>query len=139
MSTPGNYTAAAKDPLNRYARKIIESLHASIVMRNPGERIPRLPQTHSTQRVSQAQFTLPPLVPTIPEQDGAEGSGKVGIIGGGIGGLYAAMMLQDAAIPYEILEASCRLGGRLYTHRFSVLSTDPSKEYDYYVREVFPV
>ena len=31
---------------------------------------------------------------------------KVGIIGAGVGGLYAAMMLQSLDIDYEILEAS---------------------------------
>ena len=54
---------------------------------------------------------------------------RVGIIGGGIGGLYSAMLLQEQGISYEIIEASDRLGGRLFTHHF-----DPAKEYDYYVR-----
>ena len=60
---------------------------------------------------------------------------KVGIIGGGIGGLYAAMLLQEQGIPYEILEASPRLGGRLYTQKMG------DRPNDYYVSLVvlFPL
>ena len=54
---------------------------------------------------------------------------KVCIVGAGMAGLYIAMILDSLAIPglsYEILEASSRIGGRIYTHRFS------SAQYDYY-------
>lgn len=44
---------------------------------------------------------------------------KIGIIGAGVSGLYAAMILEDLGIPYEILEANERIGGRIYTHRFN--------------------
>eukprot|EP01133_Synstelium_polycarpum_P003499 gene3499-3998_t len=44
---------------------------------------------------------------------------KVGIIGAGMAGLYSAMILKDLGIKYEVLEASNRIGGRAYTHRFS--------------------
>jgi hypothetical protein len=48
---------------------------------------------------------------------------KVGIIGAGVAGLYAAYMfdfLNDPDFTYEILEASAeRVGGRLYTHHFN--------------------
>lgn len=51
----------------------------------------------------------------------------VGIIGGGIAGMYTAHLLKFLEIPYEILEANPkRVGGRLYTHRFS------DKPHDYY-------
>ena len=50
----------------------------------------------------------------------------VGIIGAGCAGLYAAMILKDLKINFEILEASDRIGGRVRTHRFS------EKEHDYY-------
>lgn len=43
---------------------------------------------------------------------------KVGIISGGTAGLYAAIILDSLDIDYEILEASDRIGGRVYTHRF---------------------
>lgn len=54
----------------------------------------------------------------------------VGIIGAGVGGLYAAMLLQsqNPPIKYEILEASDRTGGRVFTYDFS------TKPHDYYVR-----
>ena len=52
---------------------------------------------------------------------------KVGIIGAGIGGLYAAYLLQKQGIEYEILEAGPRLGGRLYTQRMG------DRPNDYYV------
>ncbi|KAG8866979.1 hypothetical protein FRB98_004428, partial [Tulasnella sp. 332] len=43
---------------------------------------------------------------------------QVCILGAGAGGLYAAMMLKSLGIPFEILEARNRTGGRLYTHKF---------------------
>ncbi|KDQ16663.1 hypothetical protein BOTBODRAFT_186328 [Botryobasidium botryosum FD-172 SS1] len=42
----------------------------------------------------------------------------VGIIGAGAAGLYAAMILDDLSIAYEILEGSDRVGGRVRTHYF---------------------
>lgn len=52
---------------------------------------------------------------------------KVCIVGAGIAGLYIAMILDDLQIPnleYDILEASDRVGGRVYTHRFSEAEND---------------
>lgn len=40
------------------------------------------------------------------------------IIGAGTAGLYAAMIFDELGIEYEILEASKRVGGRLFTYRF---------------------
>ncbi|KPM39716.1 hypothetical protein AK830_g6830 [Neonectria ditissima] len=70
-----------------------------------------------------------------PEQ----GKFKIGIVGAGVGGLFAALVLdwlnekvkaktKDFHIDYDIIEAADedRLGGRLYTHKFS------EKEHDYY-------
>ncbi|KAF8869719.1 hypothetical protein CPB84DRAFT_1856086 [Gymnopilus junonius] len=42
----------------------------------------------------------------------------VGIIGAGPGGLYTALMLDDLGIPYKIIEARGRVGGRLFTYTF---------------------
>lgn len=59
------------------------------------------------------------------------------IIGSGVAGLYAAMILDSLNIPYEILEADNRIGGRIYTHRFNgdtgknAPVGDPAR-YDYY-------
>lgn len=51
----------------------------------------------------------------------------VGIIGAGMAGLYTAMILKSLEISYEIIEASDRIGGRVYTHRFT---DDPGDYYD---------
>lgn len=51
---------------------------------------------------------------------------KVGVIGGGIGGLYASLILEDLGITNEVSEATGRTGGRMWSHRFS------SKPGDYY-------
>lgn len=54
---------------------------------------------------------------------GPAGAGKrlsVGIIGGGMAGLYAALLLDQLGIDFHILEASGeRLGGRVRTHYFN--------------------
>jgi monoamine oxidase len=42
-------------------------------------------------------------------------SGTVGIIGGGIAGLYAGYLLQQQGISYRIYEASDRIGGRVFS------------------------
>ncbi|PHH90838.1 hypothetical protein CDD83_2504 [Cordyceps sp. RAO-2017] len=62
---------------------------------------------------------------------------KVGIIGAGAAGLYTALLLESLGVDYEILEASERVGGRIYTHRFDEAAWRASKPgepeyYDYY-------
>ncbi|KAL5522354.1 hypothetical protein ACEPAG_8370 [Sanghuangporus baumii] len=89
--------------IRQYGKNIISDFHRSI------------------QPPIQPPILQPEQVP-IPLREG----GKVAIIGAGIGGLYAAMLLRDKNIPFEILEASDRYGGRLFTHRFS------DEEHDYY-------
>lgn len=57
-----------------------------------------------------------------PPQRSLPANSKVCIVGAGVSGLYIAMILDDLAIPelsYQILEASNRVGGRMYTHNFS--------------------
>ncbi|KAF4829006.1 putative bifunctional amine oxidase [Colletotrichum siamense] len=62
---------------------------------------------------------------------------KVGIIGAGAAGLYAAILLDSLGIDYDIHEVSDRIGGRIYTYRFdqdtwaNSTSADPAY-YDYY-------
>lgn len=63
---------------------------------------------------------------------------KVGIIGAGAAGLYAAMLLDSLGIDYDIHEGSGRIGGRIYTYRFDQKAWDMAKPdqpayYDYYV------
>ncbi|TID01549.1 putative bifunctional amine oxidase [Colletotrichum higginsianum] len=62
---------------------------------------------------------------------------KVGIIGGGAAGLYAAILLDSLGIDYDIHEVSGRVGGRVYTHHFDQQAWDQSTPddpayYDYY-------
>ncbi|KAH0837761.1 hypothetical protein J3R83DRAFT_5939 [Lanmaoa asiatica] len=52
---------------------------------------------------------------------------KVGILGAGVGGLYAALILDSLDIECEVLEASGRTGGRLSTYKFP-----NGGKYDYY-------
>lgn len=64
---------------------------------------------------------------------------RVGIIGAGAAGLYAAILLDSLGIDYEILESNDRIGGRIFTHRFNKTAWEKSKPgepdyYDYYVR-----
>lgn len=45
---------------------------------------------------------------------------SVGIVGGGISGLYAALCLQAVGATVHVFEADpMRIGGRVYTHRFA--------------------
>ena len=57
---------------------------------------------------------------------------KIGIIGGGIAGLYTAFILKFLKIDFEILEASERVGGRLLTHYFTDRPKPPTISHDYY-------
>lgn len=51
---------------------------------------------------------------------GEAGPLRIGIVGGGMAGLYAAMLLDQLGIDYHIFEASGeRLGGRVLTHYFN--------------------
>jgi hypothetical protein len=67
---------------------------------------------------------------------------KVGIIGGGAAGLYAAILLDSLGIDYDIHEASGRVGGRIYTYHFDQEAWDNSTPsdpayYDYYVSDLY--
>ncbi|GAB1319136.1 Amine oxidase domain-containing protein [Madurella fahalii] len=62
------------------------------------------------------------LADFVKSPSGPPPARKIGIVGAGISGLYAAMILEDLDIPnlsVEILEANSRVGGRVYTHNFS--------------------
>ncbi|CAE6335108.1 unnamed protein product [Rhizoctonia solani] len=63
---------------------------------------------------------------------------RIAIVGGGVAGLYAAMLLKEDKHEFkvDIYEASDRIGGRLYTRRLdgkSAIGTPvPGGEYDYF-------
>jgi hypothetical protein len=56
------------------------------------------------------------------------------IIGAGVSGLYTAMILESLGIKYQIIDANTkeRVGGRLFTHRFT-----SGGKYDYFVSELY--
>lgn len=105
------------DPLNYFAQNVIQNHHHDLEVD-----IPRFPQLAAKAAYSQLDVVSKSVLVSVPST-----VPKVGIIGGGIGGLYAAKLLQNLGIPYEILEASPRLGGRLYTERMG------DRPNDYYV------
>ncbi|KAI5988635.1 hypothetical protein EDC04DRAFT_2588696 [Pisolithus marmoratus] len=93
------------DPLAFYGKSIIEDYHASLR--------PKLPPPDNND--------------TSDDAPHSSFSGKVGILGAGVGGLYTALILDSLGIDFEILEASSRVGGRLSTYKFP-----EGKKYDYY-------
>lgn len=53
---------------------------------------------------------------------------RVGIVGGGMAGLYAALLLQLEGVSVRLFEVNpTRLGGRVYTHRFT---PDPNQYFE---------
>jgi NAD(P)-binding Rossmann-like domain len=85
----------------------------------------QLGRYYITQHVSgsEKREVLLPLPPRAVTDDVS-----VGILGAGVGGLYTALMLQSLDVNYEIIEASNRTGGRLFTHKFA-----DGGPYDYFV------
>ena len=65
---------------------------------------------------------------SIPLHITSENSLNIGIIGGGMAGLYSALLLQKyiPGVKVKIFEANNRVGGRVYTHKFS------SEPYQYF-------
>ncbi|KDQ59031.1 hypothetical protein JAAARDRAFT_154248 [Jaapia argillacea MUCL 33604] len=75
-------------------------------------------QTHQEQLRAQWGVDLPLIQPRPGPMHGAI---KIGIVGAGAAGLFAAMLLESLrphGFDYEILEADKRVGGRLLTHHF---------------------
>ncbi|KAJ4403096.1 hypothetical protein N0V85_005168 [Neurospora sp. IMI 360204] len=66
-----------------------------------------------------------------PDSDSAF-KGKICIVGAGVTGLFTALMLKISGIyNFDVIEASDRVGGRLYTHWFSD-KKKPDSDHDYY-------
>lgn len=73
--------------------------------------------------------SLPPLEKMLPVVPRVTKGLPVCIIGAGTAGLYTAMILASLGIPYVLLEASERVGGRLFTYK----GFENAEKYDYYV------
>lgn len=114
-NTPVDTAEKVKDVYSLYGRYIIEEHMLDRLDNDNPIEIP-MPETET------ASF-----------KSGYAGNKTVGILGGGVGGLYAAMMLESVGVPYEVLEARDRVGGRLFTHKF-----ENSNFYDYFVSSLRP-
>ncbi|KAF5331262.1 hypothetical protein D9611_013127 [Ephemerocybe angulata] len=57
-----------------------------------------------------------------------KGGVPVGILGGGMAGLYAALILAHHKVSFQIIEATERVGGRCFTYNF-----EEGGEWDYYI------
>ncbi|UXI03707.1 flavin monoamine oxidase family protein [Photobacterium sp. TY1-4] len=66
------------------------------------------------------QQTLASPVACTPQSNQSNDALSVGIVGGGMAGMYASMLLAKLGIHSQIFEASGeRIGGRVYTHYFN--------------------
>ena len=138
MSASATTTTSRNDSLTdtpsirgRYAARILrEVLNDRYFKRFPP------PSTHNDDsgdhHESLPSWSIPALDDRerVPRQEPPLPAGKVCIIGAGIAGLYLAMLLDQAKIPYEILEASSRIGGRVFTYEFP--TNDPPIQHNYY-------
>ncbi|GJE93604.1 hypothetical protein PsYK624_097640 [Phanerochaete sordida] len=101
------------DPLDHYAQNIISEYHRSQNPMPPGGGMIGWPSS-AHLAPEEPRGLRQPSIPIRPDSSRK----RVAIIGGGIGGLYAALLLQRRGIPYTIFESSGRVGGRLHTYKF---------------------
>ncbi|KAF9062669.1 hypothetical protein BDP27DRAFT_1368643 [Rhodocollybia butyracea] len=106
MSVDTSKPPERHDPVNLFAERILTKYFTDISVIIPPDSL-----VTSSEAAPPDAASLPPLIGVPPQAP------NVGIIGGGIGGLYAALPLQEQGVPYEILEASDHLGGHLLTKR----------------------
>lgn len=90
-------------------------------------RFPALGRTYDGGfRLPPPSYVSAPESAPVPRLNDGE---KVCIVGAGASGLYLAHLLTKASIPYDMLEASDRVGGRVYTYDFP---SDPTTAHNYY-------
>lgn len=71
-------------------------------------------QLHRKRSAERAEVTPPPTSTKSADKL------RIGIVGGGMAGMYAALLLEQLGISYQIFEASGeRVGGRVLTHYFN--------------------
>jgi NADPH-dependent 2,4-dienoyl-CoA reductase/sulfur reductase-like enzyme len=128
MSEPNHPQLDTHQLRHDYAKKILENYHARI-----GVSVER-PDSHFPMPMEGGQANQPnsDISDTLP-------IARVAIVGAGVAGLRAAMIL-GANYDVDVYEASTRIGGRLYTHQFnntSQIGTEiPGGEYDYFVSKL---
>ncbi|RYP76696.1 hypothetical protein DL771_001618 [Monosporascus sp. 5C6A] len=49
---------------------------------------------------------------------------NIGVVGGGMAGLYASLLLEDLGLQHEVIEASSKPGGRVRSHHFTPSNGD---------------
>lgn len=130
MTTPINSPGPDHDVFSHYARLLVEQdLPEDDAVQDEGlvaqAAIPR-------HRALLSEFQTTQFVPLHVAEE--EKKPQVGILGAGAGGLYAALILKSLGIPFEILEAQHRTGGRLFTKHLVKGKDDRTlKEYEYFV------
>ncbi|KZP31467.1 hypothetical protein FIBSPDRAFT_813672 [Athelia psychrophila] len=103
------YGTDTPDVYGLHARQTIES-HRSRILILPGSGVNHdLIREHGKEPHPKIDRDIKTSSDALP----------VAIIGAGVGGLYTAMILESLDIPFKIIEASDRTGGRLLTHKFS--------------------
>lgn len=121
---------------SRYARQLIKQYQAdqllSYTIRGPS--LPTASSPETGRKPPSDRAPLHPIPAPAPILKGDQVSKKgdpphVGIIGAGASGLYIAMILDSLNITYDIIEASDRVGGRIYTHHFE----KSTNEWNYFV------
>lgn len=115
----------------QYARRLIrEKIYRELVKRHGLQRdVPYIPGDFlegPDEHVPSGPYDLPRDVSDGSLRAPDRRSFKFCIIGAGAAGLFLAMILSEAHIPYDLLEASDRVGGRMYTKEFS------KRIHDYY-------
>lgn len=100
-STPKRTKAQRQDRLKRFREALFRQVSSKI-----GE-------------IEAARGEKEAAAPKIMRKAAAREKLRIGIVGGGHAGMYAALLLHDLGIDYHIFEASGeRMGGRVLTHYF---------------------
>lgn len=89
---------------------------------------PKKHTKHSKKEIEKETKDIEKVITDLGEYHKDASPIKIGIIGAGVSGLYTGLILERLGIDYEILEASDRIGGRVYTHSFS--GKDDQEYYD---------
>ena len=84
---------------------------------------------HKNEKQAKILRGLDPLKEMLSKHRTVDDKLPICIIGAGAAGLYTAMILESLGISYDLIEASDRVGGRLFTYK-GFKNAEP---YDYFV------